>query len=261
MWSRQFSMKILYFISLLLFTVNSHAQDVAEEPTSINDTVSNAWQFNGVINLGTNGIAIIPAFALRRPGVAAFLTLQKGRFLYRPQFGFGIEGSPWFFNNGFIYESIKTEKFTLGTGLVWGVGFRRPEIVHNGVLQKVAVGERFLWIEVSPEYRFKKNISLNSRVWYGFNFEKGSADRILYTSVKLNINEIRLFKPLYVNLQPQFFYLGLDHREHGLFMFSTVQLGVVNFPVLFLMQVNTPLTHNIEPSPATLWNFGLTYQF
>jgi len=219
------------------------------------------FKFSGTVTIGTNGIAIIPAFALRRPGIAAFLTLQKGRFIYRPQFGFGIEGFPWFSNHGLIYESVKTEKFTLGTGVLWGIGFKHPEIVHNGVFQQAAVGERFLWLELTPAYRFKKNLSLSSRVWYGYNFEEGSADQVLFTSVKLNIDKIRLIKKLYVNLQPQFFYIGLDHQQHGFFMFSTAQLGIIGFPVLFSVQINTPFVHNIEPSPETLWNFGLTYEF
>ena len=252
--------KVLSLIIFLFLTIIVNAQEMTEEPENITEKRSEEWLFSGIVNIGTNGIAIIPAFALRRPGIAAFLNIRKGRFIYRPQFGFGIEGSPWFFNNCLIYESVKTEKFTLGTGLVWGAGFKRPEIVHNGVMQQVAVGERFLWLEVSPEYRFKKNLSLSSRVWYGFNFEEGSADQILFTSVKLNINKIRLFKPLYLNLQPQLFYLGLDHQEHGFFMFSTAQLGVDRIPVLFTAQINTPFTHNIEPSPVTLWNFGLTFE-
>ena len=160
-----------------------------------------------------------------------------------------------------IYESVKTEKFTLGTGVLWGIGFKHPEIVHNGVFQQAAVGERFLWLELTPAYRFKKNLSLSSRVWYGYNFEEGSADQVLFTSVKLNIDKIRLIKKLYVNLQPQFFYIGLDHQQHGFFMFSTAQLGIIGFPVLFSVQINTPFVHNIEPSPETLWNFGLTYEF
>jgi hypothetical protein len=246
---------------LLFLSINLKAQNVPKIEDVNEERTVDDFEFSGTINLGSNGIAIIPAFALRRPGLASFLTLQKGRFIYRPQFGFGIEGSPWFFNNCLIYESVKTEKFTLGTGLIWGVGFKRPEIVHNGVLQKVAVGERFLWLELTPEYRFRKNLTLSSRVWYGNNFEEGSADRILFTSVKLNINKIKLIKPIYLNLQPQLFYLGLDHEQHGLFMFSTVQLGIDEIPVVLTAQINTPFTHSIEPSPVTLWNFGLTFEF
>lgn len=255
------TMWVLTWISFFLFAIAANAQNMPKEPLDTNKKLGEDFQFSGVITIGTNGIAIIPAFALQRPGIASFLTLRKGRFIYRPYFGFGIEGSPWFFNQGFIYESVKTEKFTLGTGVVWGTGFKHPEIVHNGVLQKVAVGERFLWLEISPEYRFRNNLSLSSRGWYGFNFEEGSADRILFTSVKLNINKIRLFKPVYLNLQPQFFYLGLDNVEHGLFMFSTAQVGIDEFPALFTVQINTPFVHNIEPGPETLWNFGVTFEF
>ncbi|MCC5929659.1 MAG: hypothetical protein JJU28_10470 [Cyclobacteriaceae bacterium] len=251
----------ILWIFLMLFSLTARTQDIPDNPDEGAKKLAEDFKFSGNFTLGTNGIAIIPAFALRRPGVSSFLHLRKGRFIYRPQFGFGIEGFPWFFNNCFVYESVKTEKFTLGTGVVWGVGFKHPDIIHNGVLQQAAVGERFLWLELTPEYRFKKNLYINSRVWYGFNFEDGSADRVIFTSATLNINKIRMSEKLFINLQPQFFYLGLDYEQHGFFMFSTAALGMYKLPLLLITQINTPILNSIEPSPVTLWNFGLTFEF
>jgi hypothetical protein len=253
--------RALLCIFLLFLSLTIRAQDVPDYPDERTKKLAEDFKFSGNFTLGTNGIAIIPAFALRRPGMSSFLHLRKGRFIYRPQFGFGIEGFPWFFNNCLVYESVKTEKFTLGTGLVWGVGFKHPDIVHNGVMQQAAVGERFLWLELTPEYRFKKNVYINSRIWYGFNFEQGSADRVIFTSATLNVNKIRMSEKLYINLQPQFFYLGLDYEQHGFFMFSTAALGIYKLPLLFITQINTPILSSIEPNPVTLWNFGLTFEF
>lgn len=253
--------KLLVSAFAILICIITQAQDQLPDTAVTRKKPGEGFKFSGTTNIGTNGIAIIPAFALRRPGLGSFLQLQKGRFIYRPQFGFDLAGFPWFMNHGLIYESVKTEKFTMGTGLLWGVGFKHPEVVLNRVLQQAAVGERFFWFELTPEYRLKKNRSISSRVWYGINFEEGSADRVIYISVTPNIDKIKISKKLYFNLRPQFFYLGLDYEQHGFFIFCTAQLGVHNFPVLLTTQFNTPFAHNIEPSPVTLWNYGLTFEF
>lgn len=254
-------LRLTNWIILMFLSTGIYAQVRPDKPKESPKKLAEGFEFSGNFTLATNGIAIIPAFALRRPGMSSFMRLQKGRFIYRPEFGFDIEGFPWFIGNCFVYEAVKNEKFTLGTGLIWGLGFRHPEIVHNGVMQQSAVGERFLWLELMPEYRFKKNLYINSRIWYGFNFEQGSADRLIFTSATLNIDKIKMSEQLYLNLQPQFFYLGLDYEQHGFFMFSTAALGLYKLPLLFITQINTPILNSIEPSPVTLWNFGITFEF
>ena len=143
-------MKTTFTILLLHFSVFIFANEVI-------DSTKKVWHFNGIIQVNNNGISPVPAFSLGRPALMTSFFIQKGGFIFSPEFNYALDGKPWVVNQWLRYQK-QYERFTFRTGINMSLFFSRNE--NTMKLNQYMALEGFM------SYRLSKKSSLNLLYWY-----------------------------------------------------------------------------------------------
>ena len=244
--------KICFVLALLrTFTHFSFSQ---------NDTTKRILNFKGSISATNNGFSVIPSFALGKPATIINLAIGGKKFSFEPELRFSLEGKPWSFLFWGRYKLLKTDKFSLNIGMHPALNFR-AEIVStaNGDSKEVMVTRRYLAGEFSPSYQLSKNIGVGVYYLYSRGIDEGTTKNTNFVALRGNLSNIPLSKKLFLQFNPQIFYLKTDDRD-GVYFTSIMTLTKRDFPISISSIMNKAIQTNIVSKDFD-WNVSLVYSF
>ncbi len=243
-------MKKSLIVSILLFTMNMHAQD---------DSIKMLDYFRGEVHVTNNGISLVPTFSVNKPASILYLYMGKGKLSFEPDMRFTLEGKPWTFLFWFRYRPITTEKFSLRVGVHPALNFRTIDALSDGKQKEVIETRRFLAAEIAPSYMIRKNISVGMYYLYAYGLDD-SQKHTHYIAANSSFKNINVFGDYYLNVSPQFYYLRLDN-EDGTYAAAFLKFYKQDFPLAIGAIFNQTLNTVINPEDSLVWNISLEYRF
>ena len=219
------------------------------------------FHFDGDISVTNNGFSLIPLFSLGNPAVIADLSVGGDRFSFEPQFRFDLEGlKPWSFIFIWRYKIIDKPRFNLKAGMHFPVFiFRSQTVQTNGVTREQLVSQRFMATELSASYDISNKVSIGSYCLYGWGLEKIEQPSSLFLSFRVGIDDIRLNKHLFLEWDPQVYFLRIDD-DNGIFASHSLSLKHRKFPVYLSSLMNKAIHSDIDADDFD-WNISLVYRF
>ena len=236
-------MKISFTILLLHFSVFLFAN-------SVTDSTKKVWHFNGIIQVNNNGISPVPAFSLGRPALMTTFFIQKGGFIFSPEFNYALDGKPWVVNQWIRYQK-QHERFTFRTGINMSLFFSRNET--NMKLNQYMALEGFMG------YRLSKKSSLNLLYWHSKGLDLTAVKSGHFLSLSASISKIPVSKSLYIDFRPNVFYLTNKIPFKGVFVSAITSIANKKFPFSIFFQAVQPI--KVNPNTPFNWNYGLNYIF
>ena len=217
--------------------------------------------FNGDISVTNNGFSLIPLFSLGNPALISDLSVGGERFAFEPQFRFDLEGlKPWSFIFIWRYKFIDNPRFTLKGGIHFPVFiFRSQTVQTNGIPREQLVSRRFMATELTSTYDISDKVSIGTYFLYGWGLEKIDQPSSLFLSFRVGIDDIRLSEKLFLEWDPQVYYLKID-QDVGYFATHSLALKYRNFPFYLSSLMNKSLYSDIEADDFD-WNISLVYSF
>lgn len=192
-----------------------------------------------------NGFSIIPAFTLGKPAALLDMKMGNKRLSFEPQFRFALEGRSWSFVFIYRYKAINRSKFQLTFGgHIPGLNFVTRPIEVNGVVEDMSVVRRFLAGEIIPKYIISKYASISIYYLRGHGFQKDGPQNSNFLSLQGSLTRIKIAGKVYVDFNPQFFYLTVD-ADDGFYANATTTIGIKNFPLTISSIVNKAIQSDI----------------
>lgn len=216
--------------------------------------------FKSTVSITQNGFSFIPSFSLGKPAIIFEPSIGNKRMSFEPQFRFALEGKPWSFIFIYRYKVIDSNKFSLQIGgHIPALIFSTQNVLRNGVADDVIASQRFLAVELTPNYTLSKNISIGMYLLRGHGFDKGGTQDSYYAGLRSTIANIGLGKRISLRCNPQVYYLKTDDID-GVYVTNTLTLSMQNFPLAVSNIVNKAVQTNI-PGKMFDWNLSLIYSF
>ena len=208
-----------------------------------------------------NGFSLIPLFSLGNPAVIADLSVGGERFAFEPQFRLDLEGmKPWSFIFIWRYKIIYNPRFELRAGFHFPVFiFQSQTVPVNGVPREQLVSQRFLAGELTATYHISDKVSVGSYYLHGEGLEKTDQPSTRFLALRLGIDDIRLTNKLYLEWDPQLYFLRID-QDNGYFASHNLSLKHRKFPFYLSSLMNKSLSSDIEADDFD-WNISLVYAF
>jgi hypothetical protein len=229
--------------------------------TQISFAQQSSVNVDGSISVTNNGISIVPALSLDKP--AAVFNLSVGnRFRFEPDLRISMKGEPWVFLFWFRYDLIQDEKFSMRIGAHPAYSFRTIPVLRDEIDQTKEIYEarQYLAGEISTSYSITNNFSIGSHYLTGFGVGLAEPERTNYISLNSGITSISLFSNLYLNFNPQIYYLRIVDID-GFYMASNITLGVRDFPVTLSSMINKSIDSDITGADDPLWSISINYSF
>jgi hypothetical protein len=249
---------LLVFVFLLLSHFSfSQTADSAKQKA---DSIKRISHFSGSVSVTNNGISIVPTFSLGKPAAAFSLSMGKNRFSFEPDLRFSLAGRPWGFLFWVRYKVVTNEKFQMNAGTHLGLNYRRSVLQVNGDSGEVNIVRRYLATELYPRVLLSKNISVGIYYLYSHGLDKGTIGNTHFITLNTNFSNIKLSDRVFINFNPQFYYLKLD-KQDGVFFTSTLAIAKKNFPFSISATINKRIESNIAGSKNFIWNTSLIYSF
>jgi hypothetical protein len=243
---------LLSVFTFLLFTHVSFSQK--------SDSTKSISYFSGSVGVTNNGISIVPTFSLGKPAAIFMLSVRKNRFSFDPDLRFSLAGKPWGFLFWARYKVVTNKKFQMNAGTHLGLNYRRSVLKINGDSGEVNVVRRYLAAELYPRVLVTKNISVGIYYLYSHGLDKGTIGNTHFITLNTNFSNIKLSDQVFINFNPQFYYLKLD-KQDGIFFTSTLTIAKKNFPFSISATINKRIESNITGSKNFIWNTSLVYSF
>lgn len=247
--------KILGSVALALLTIGVLAQE--------NNNTGPVYHFDGSVSVTNNGFSFIPLFSLGKPASIVNLSMGGDRFSFDPQFRFDLAGlKPWSFIFIWRYKMIQTDKFQLKVGAhLPAYSFReQPVQVDGGGTENRLVPFRVMALELLPTYKASEHITLGAYYIHGFALEEFDPTRhIDFLSLRAFFSQLHLTKQLYVNWNPEVYYLNLFGTD-GFYAAHSITLAFGKIPVSLSSTMNVKLKSEIETKEFD-WNLSLVYTF
>lgn len=225
-----------------------------------NDSIKVVSHFGGAVTVTNNGISFIPNFTLGKPAAIFDLSMGKGKLSFEPQFRFALEGKPWSFVFWWRYKLLQLEKLKINIGAHPAIAFKNMTFSSDTVSKDAIVAQRYLAIELAPNYFFTKDISLGVYCFYAYGVEKDVVKNTEMLSLRTNFSNIRLSKELFIKFNPQVYYLRMDEND-GYYFSASLTLAKRNFPVSISALINKTIQTKISASKNFIWNASLIYSF
>jgi hypothetical protein len=246
--------KITLLIMLILNTAVSNAQE--EEHSN------RTCHFSGNVSITNNGFSFIPLFSLDKPAFVSELSMGGERFSFDPQFRFDLAGlKPWSFIFIWRYQLIQTEHFQVKLGVhLPAISFRTFTYESDGETKEKLAPYRFITPELTPTYTFSRHFSVGMYYIYGIGLEKEDQTRNThFVSFRAYFSQLHLTRQLYLNFNPQVYYLYMDGFD-GFYAAYSLSLGHQKIPVSISTMMNFKLRSEVESKDFD-WNISLTYSF
>jgi hypothetical protein len=170
------------------------------------DSTKKAWQFHSIIQVNNNGIAPVPAFSLGKPALMTSLFVSKGGFTYSPELNYGLDGKPWAINHWLRYQWTQG-KLTYRTGASLSLFFLRETIIKDSKELEITKINQYAALEGGVNYKFSDKNSLGLTYWKSYGFDYGSIKSGDFLMLSAAFTQIPLSKSLFLNLNPNLFYL------------------------------------------------------
>ncbi len=247
------SSKIRLVMVLVVTLVSNSRQGFAQNRDS-------TLFFRSALSVTQNGFSFIPSFSLGKPAIIFEPSIGNKRLSFEPQFRFALEGKPWSFIFIYRYKLINRSKFQLQAGgHIPAFIFSTQSVSRNGVAEDVIISQRFLAIELAPNYSLSKNISIGMYLLRGHGFDKGGVQDSYFVGLRSTITNINVTKQIFFKFNPQVYYLKTDDKD-GVYITNTLTLAMRNFPLSISNIVNKAIQSDI-PAKDFDWNVSLIYSF
>lgn len=244
--------KVLSFFGLLIMNQYVLAQNV--------NSITPHLNFSGNASLTNNGISIIPAFSLNKPAAIIDMSIGNERLSFEPYLGFSLEGNPWTFLFWGKYKLKQKGKFTINTGVHYGLAFSSVPFVSNGISTPMITAQRYLAGELVPNYAISKHVSAGVYYLYSHGLDSYAIPNTNFVAFYSSFNKINLTKKFFLNFTPQFYYLNLNGID-GFYFSSIISLCMKDFPVSISYQFNKVINTNITGSPNFTGRASIVYSF
>ncbi|MDX2302819.1 MAG: hypothetical protein NW226_08465 [Microscillaceae bacterium] len=215
--------------------------------------------FKGAISITNNGFSVIPSFSLGGPAALAVLSIGGKKFSFEPELRFALEGKPWSFIFWGRYKMINTDKFSLNLGIHPALNFRTETNTAIVSTENVIVTRRFFAGEIAPKFQLSKNISISAYYLYSRGIDKYATRNTHFVAFRNHFSDIPLGKKLYVQFNPQIFYLKTGGKD-GFYFTSTLTVAIRKFPLSISSIMNKAIQTDIVSKDFD-WNLSLVYTF
>jgi hypothetical protein len=246
-------MRLSFCLVLLFMFTTSYSFENA-------DSSKTKLKAGGTVSLNSNGIASIPAFSLEKPAIIASITLQKNRFSYDPQLGYGLDFKGWFLDSWLHYKLIDRPHFEFRPGFNFSTFFSdfkgQDETTQQNVLIRQA--QRYFTFELTCICKFSSKSSLTIGYWNDRGQEKGTLMGHFFNIVGER-SDIRIGKNVLLTADMQIFYIDYWGKNDGLFLSPKISSSVRDVPFSIFFQPIQTLYSNISPFPGFRWNLGIAY--
>jgi hypothetical protein len=224
------------------------------------DNVKAEFHVNGAVTVTNNGISLIPTFTLGKPAAIFDLSLGKKKIFFEPQLRFGLDGKPWSFIFWWRYRLLNTGKLKISAGAHPSLVFRTVKSEINGVVTEAIQANRYLAVELAPNYSVAKGVSVGVYYLYSHGIDRQAVRNTNFITLNSNFSNIKLGKELYARFIPQVYYLKQDKHD-GLYVTSMLTLAKNNFPLSVQGMLNKTIRSDIPGSRDFVWNTSIIYSF
>jgi hypothetical protein len=242
-------MKLFFTSVFFIYSFLSSAQT---------DSTKKVWQFHGTIQVNNNGIAPVPAFSLGKPALMTTLFVSKGQFTYSPELNYGLDGNPWGINHWLRYQ-LTRGKVTYRTGVSLSLFFQKDTIQKDNHELEITKTSQYTAFEGGLSYKFSDKNSLNLTYWKSFGLDYGTIKSGHFVMLSATFTQIPLTKSLFLNVNPNLFYLNNTAPYEGLFTSAIVNVSHKKYPISLFTQGVQPIW--VAQTTKSKWNYGLTYTF
>lgn len=216
--------------------------------------------FKSSLSVTQNGFSLIPSFSLGKPAIIFEPSIGNKRMSFEPQFRFGTDGKPWSFIFIYRYKLINNPKFSLHLGShIPALIFATQTVTRNGVVEDLLITNRFLAGEIITNHTLSNTVSMGIYLLRGKGYNSTGVRDSYYAGFRTTFSSISLTKDLYMQLNPQLYYLKTDEND-GVYFTNTFNLRVKNFPIYFSNIINKAIKTTI-PGKQFDWNLSLVYAF
>ena len=224
------------------------------------DSTKNISHFSGTASITNNGISLIPTFSLNKPAALFNMSMGKSKFSFDPEFNFSLEGKPWYFLFWFRYKLANTNQFRMGAGTHLGLNFKTADLPVNGDSSEVTITERYLSVELSPNYSISKNVNIGIYYLYSRGLDVGTIRNSNFITINATFSNIRVVNMYLVKIVPQFYYLR-QNEDDGFYFTAALTVSRNNFPLSISSVINKVIQTDILAGEDFVWNITLTYSF
>lgn len=244
--------KIYILAIVLIIGTNSFSQK--------KDSIQVTSQFSGSLGVTTNGLSIIPTFALNAPAYTILLSVKRNRFSFDPDIRLTFDGKRGGMVFWFRYQAVKSKRFNLQTGAHPAYNFQLRSVTDGNSRYDITQARRFIATEIFPSYRLTKKVSLGIYYLKGFGLQKDGPQSSHFLTFNANFSSIPLVKDHVLQFTPQVFYLKLD-KEDGYYYTHTIGISSPKHPILVQSTINKQIKTNITGSRDLSWNISVFYSF
>lgn len=223
------------------------------------DSLPAVRHFSGSISANNNGISIVPTFSLGKPAAIFMFSMGKKRWSFDPDLRFSLAGKPWSFLFWGRYKIVAQGKFKMNAGAHLGLNYKTAVLPILGDTSETTIVRRYLAGELFPRYQLTKHLNIGLYYLYSNGLDAGTIGNTHFLTFSTNFTQLKLTKKVYLNINPQCYYLKLDAHA-GFYFTSSVTLTRRNFPLAISAIINKRLSGDIA-GDALVWNVGLTYAF
>jgi len=253
----------LFLFSLSTLQAQEEKNEVVQESKKEKkDSVVVKSNFSGLVGLTTNGLSIIPTFALNAPAYNFLLSVSKNKFSFDPDIRMTLDGRKGSMVFWFRYKAVENKKYSLGVGAHPAFNIQTREILDPGTRQLSEISQlrRFIAAEINQGYQVSKNLRVGIYYLKGFGLQGDAVKSSHFLTLNSTISNIKLGGGTSIQFTPQVYYLKLD-KEDGIFYTHTVSLSKKNLPFLLQSTINKNIKTNITGGDRFQWNVTLFYSF
>lgn len=261
---RCFKSLFLFFSISIFIQTQLQAQEekeVEKKPSKKDSTVVKS-NFSGLVGLTSNGLSIIPTFALNAPAYNFLFSVSKNKFSFDPDVRLTLDGRKGGMVFWFRYKVVEGKKFNLGVGAHPAFNFQTRKIIDptSGRLSEITQARRFVAAEINPGYQVSKNFRVGMYYLKGFGLQNDAIKSSHFLTFNTTFSNIKLGGGTSLQFTPQVYYLKLD-QEDGIFYTHTMSLSKKNVPFLLQSTINKNIKTNITGGDRFQWNVTLFYSF
>lgn len=244
--------RLLLLVVLLISGSTSFAQK--------KDSVHVTSEYSGSLGFSTNGLSIIPTFALNAPAVNVLLSVKRNRFSFDPDIRLTLDGKRGGMVFWFRYQAVKGKRFNLQTGAHPAYNLQLRKVTEGNSTTEITQARRFFATEIFPTYQLTKKTTLGVYYLKGFGLQKDGPMDSHFLTFNVNFSSIPIFKDHILQFTPQVFYLKID-KEDGFYYTHTIGIASTKHPFSLQSTINKEIKTNITGSQNLAWNLSVFYSF
>jgi hypothetical protein len=264
----RFQQLFMLVSTLFLLSVSSlQAQEENKEVTKETkkekkDSLVVKSNFSGLVGLTSNGLSIIPTFALNAPAYNFLLSVSKNKFSFDPDIRMTLDGRKGSMVFWFRYKAVEGKRYNLGVGAHPAFNIQTRKILDPGTSQLSEISQlrRFIAAEINQGYQVSKNLRVGVYYLKGFGLQGDAVKSSHFLTLNSTISNIKLGGGTSLQFTPQVYYLKLD-KEDGIFYTHTMSISKKNVPLLLQSTINKNIKTNINGGDRFQWNITLFYTF